>query len=469
MTQALGIGLSALEADTTVMSTLSENVANAQTPGYVDETAALAALPGSNGVGSGVEVTSIAQATNAMLATNNWQAQGVLADLGSRQQTLTAIEGIFPLAATAGVATSPNSVSATSSAGIAGELSTFFSAWDAVTQSPSSTAPKLQVIDDAKSLAVGFNEAATQLTEINTNALSSLGEQVTQVNNLLGQAASLNQAIVTTEGGGGNASQLQDQLNSIIGTLSSLAGVGVSMLSNGTATISVSGVTLVQGTTAATLSVHTDAGQRVVVATPGDVAVPVASGSIAGLLASVNRYIPQYETQLSSAAVSLKNAVNTQLSKGYFSTGAAASTPTHPSTPLTYALFVGTSASDLTLNAVVATNPGRLAVSSTPGAAAANNGGNAQAMAELATAPGGPQSLYQNLVQNIGADTQSVNSQQQAQTAVATQAHAALQAVTGVDVTAELTSLLSAQQDYQAAAKVIGIVHTTIESLLTAV
>lgn len=464
MTAALGIAVSSLQAETTAIDVTAENVANAQTPGYVAQSASFAALPGggSLGIGDGVEVTSIAQATDALLSTNSWQAQGALSNLGSLQQTLGAIENVFPIASAQG---SPGaSATGTSSASIAGQLATFWSAWDAVAQDPSSAAPRVQVVDDAQGLVAGLSEAATQLAQITAGSQRDLADQVAQVNTLLDQAASLNASIVRTKGGGGNPNQLEDQLRAVVGTLSELAGVEVRTQPDGSAMVSIGGVGLVQGASAGTLALETHGGSAAIVATPGSVTVPVGSGSIAGLLSTLNRYLPQYGSQLNAVADSLRTTVNTQLLSGYTATGAAAS-----SSPSTHELFVGSGAAGLAVHPAIAADPSLVAASSTPGAAAANNGVNAQAMAELGTAPGAPDALYQSLVQNIGADTQSIQGQLDAQTSVATQAQAALQAVSGVDVTAQLTDLLGFQQSYEASAKLLGVVDTTVQSLLQAV
>lgn len=473
MTQALSIGVSSLNADRTAIDATSENVANAQTPGYVRESAQLAALPGGGnlGIGSGVAVTTVAQATSALLSANSWQAQGALSNLASLQQTLSAVENVFPLA-TQPATSSASGTSATSSASISGQLATFWSSWDAVAQSPASLAPRTQIVDQARSLAVSFNEASTQLTQISTNSVQQLGDQVHQVDTLLAQAASLNQSIITTKGAAGNPNQLEDQLRAVVSTLSQLAGVNVRTQTDGTATVSIGGVTVVQGDSVSPLSVVTASGKAVVVATPGKVHVPVTSGSIAGLLSAVNTYIPQYRSQLDTVANDLKTAVNGQLAQGYTATGASG---------LTYPLFTGTGATGLKVNQTIVKDPGLLAASATATpTTAANNGGNAQAMAELAngnkktpatptkTVPS-PDAAYQTMVQNIGADTQSIDNQLQAQTSVATQAQQALQSVSGVNIDQELTNLLGYQQNYQASAKLLATVDTTIQSLLQAV
>ena len=458
MDEAMSIAASSLNAERAAMAATSENVANAQTPGYVAETAQIGALPGGDslGIGDGVEVTTVSQATNALLAANNWQAQGALANLGSLQQSLTAIEDVFPL----GTQSSTSTSSTTTNASISGQLANFWSAWDAIAEAPSSLAPRTEIVNMAQGLVTSLNEAATQLTQVQTNTSAQLGNQVAQVNSLLTQVAQLNQSIVTTQGGGTNANQLIDQLNAAVGTLSQVAGVDVRMLSNGTAAVSIGGVAVVQGANAAQLSLSTTGGVTSVVASPGGVTVPISSGSMAGLLSSLNQYLPEYRQELNTVADDLKSTVNTQLAAGYTASGASGATDP---------LFVGTGASGLSVNAAVVADPTLLAASGAAGAAAANDGSNAQAMAELGTVATGPDAAYQNLVQGIGADTQNVNSQLEAQTSVAQQAQQAQQAVSGVNLTQELSNLMAFQQNFEASAKLLTVVDTTVQSLLTAV
>jgi flagellar hook-associated protein 1 len=356
MDEAMSIAASSLNAERVAMTATSENVANAQTPGYVDETAQISALPGGDslGIGDGVDVTTVSQATNALLAANSWQAQGALANLGSLQQSLTAIEDVFPLASEP----STGSSSTTTNASLSGQLANFWSAWDAIAEAPSSLAPRTEIVNMAQGLVTSLGEAATQLTQIQTNTTQQLGNQVEQVNALLSQVAELNQSIVTTDGSGASANQLVDQLNAAVATLSELAGVDVRMLGNGTATVSIGGVAVVQGDNASTLSLSTTGGVASVVASPGGVTAPISSGSMAGLLSALNRYLPDYRQQLDTVADDLASTVNGQLAAGYTATGTSGATDP---------LFVGTGAAGLAVNPAVVANPMLLAASG-PGA-----------------------------------------------------------------------------------------------------
>ncbi|MDA8074600.1 MAG: flagellar hook-associated protein FlgK [Actinomycetota bacterium] len=459
MTQGLSIAASSIAAETTAIDTIAQNVANAQTPGYVAETPVLTTVPGPGGTGSGdgVEVSTISQATNAILSTNTWQAQGALSSVSALQQTLRSAETLFPISAQS------QTTSVTSGSNISEELSAFWNSWDSIAQSPSASAPRIQTIDSAQSLVVSLRQAASQLTEITSNVNAELSDQISQVNTLLGKVASLNQAI-TQSVNPGNANELEDQLRQVVGTLAQLSGVSARLQADGTATVSIGGVTVVQDATAVSLTLAkqgTPPSNAIVLATSPTVEVPATTGSVAGLLSAVNRYLPAYRAELDAVATTLKNDVNAQLAKGYTATGTSGAT--HP-------LFVGTGASGLSVAGPVVADPTLLAASGTPTpSAAVNNGANAQAMAELATSPTGPDATYRTLVQNIGTDTQSANNQLAAATAVATQAKTALQAVSGVDITEQMTQLLTDQQNFEASAKLVSIVSATVQSLEQAI
>lgn len=492
MSDGLSIAASAINAATTEIAVTSENIANAQTPGYAAQRTELAAQPGGGplGIGSGVTVTSVAQVTNALLSANSLQAQGSLQSLTASQQVLTGIENVFPLGQSSAAAAS--STTGSSNTSIAGQLANFWSSWDAIAQNPSGTAPRTQVIDQAQGLVTSLNEASTQLGQLATNTVNQLQGQVGQVNALLDQAAQLNGQILTTTGGGGSPNQLVDQLNSVTGQLSQLAGVSVQTQQDGTAFVSINGIGLVQGGTATQLQLSgtgTGGVTSASVTTVGGTPVSVTSGSMAGLLNGVNSVIPQYQGDLNQVASNLANIVNTQLGYGYTATGSSNGAPlftvnggstTTPETPTTP---ISVTAATISVNGAISANPALIAAAGSS-AAAANDGSNAQTMAELSTQSSVafppppstsvasftlPDVAYQQLVEGIGAATQSVNTQVAAQTSVANQAQQALQSATGVNQNTELTNLMQYQAAYQASAKLVTVIATTIQSLLQAV
>jgi flagellar hook-associated protein 1 FlgK len=240
---------------------------------------------------------------------------------------------------------------------------------------------------------------------------------------------------------------------------SSIGAVGV-LQPNGTTNVDVGGVTLVQGTWSDAIKTTGGTGNMSLVAQASGATVPMSAGSVAGQLAAINQYLPAYQTQLDNAANSLASTVNTQLAAGYTATGASGSG---------YPLFQGSGAAGLSVNTAISGNPQLIAASSTSTLPdATNDGGNAQAMAELYNTTGGPDQQYQALVQGLGSQVAAVNSQVQSQTSVANAAQDNLQSIEGVNTNDEMVQMLTYQQAYQASAKLVSTVDTMMQSLISA-
>ncbi len=444
---ALGIAATGLNAQQTAMDTISENLTNANTPGYISEKVDLTANAGGDllGVGDGVRVVGVSQNGDGLLATNAQQSQGVLSQSTALQQVLQGAQAVFP---------------EPSSAGISADLSTFWQSWDAISQDPSNPAPRTAVVDLAQSLASDFQQASQQLSNLQTNAQAQVTTSVASANTMLQQVATLNGQITATEGSGAPANALIDQRNQILNELaSSIGAVGVSQ-PNGSMNVNVGGVTLVQGTWNDTITSTGGAGTMHLVAQASGVTIAASSGSVAGQLAAINQYLPAYQSQLDATANDLASTVNTQLAAGYTATGASGSG---------FPLFQGSGAAGLTVNAAIVNNPQLIAASSTGTLPdATNDGGNAQAMAELYNAPGGPDVNYQSLIQGLGSQVQAVNNQVQAQTSVANASQENLQSIEGVNTNDEMVQMLTYQQAYQASAKLVSTFDTMMQSLIQA-
>ncbi len=444
---ALGIAGSALDAQQAVMDTISQNLANSSTTGYVSESANLSTLAGGDalGAGGGVQVSSVSQASDGLLQTNVQQTSGALAQSTALQQVLTGAQSVFP---------EPGSN------GLSAQLSSFWQAWDGIVQDPSASAPRAQVVDLAQNMATTLNQADGQITQLQTNAQSQLGSVVGATNTLLSQVAGLNSQIVAAKGSGADANALIDQQNTLLNTLATDIGSVSRPAADGSVTVSVGGIMLVQGSTADTLQVSGTPGSMAITSTTSGATIPTTGGSASGLLAAINQYLPGYQSQLDAVANTLASTVNSQLAAGYPATGASGSADP---------LFTGSGAAGLTVNAAVAANPQLIAASATSTLPdATNDAGNAQAMANLYDVSGGPDQTYQAFIQGIGTQVQNVNNQVQAQTSVSNAAQANLQAVVGVDSNTQMVQMLATQQAFQASAQLITTVSSMMQSLLTA-
>ena len=466
---ALNIAVTGVQADQTAMDTISQNLSNANTPGYVAETANLMANPGGDplGVGDGVRVTSVSQASDTLLVTSAQQATGALAQGTALQQVLQQAQLAFQ---------------EPSSNGLSSDLSSFWQSWDQVASNPSDPAARIQTINMAQTVVSDLHQANQQLTTVSNNAISQLSDVVSETNTLLGQVANLNGQISASQSSGLSPNALIDQRNQLMNQLSKDIGAVGSVQPDGSFQVRAGNVTLVNGNWADSLTMapapSTTTGTPTppisLVAKQSGGTVSTSSGTAAGLLAGVNSHIPGYQGQLNTVAQQLASSVNTLLEKGYTydpSSGAVASGTD---------LFQTSDGSTTYTAANITVNPTMAGTGSTPGnplllaaatdpANAANDGSNAQKIADQWNVPGGPDAQYRQLVQTVGQEVSAVNNQVQSQTSVSNAAQQNLQAVTGVDPNTQLVSLMNFQQSYQAAAKVISTVDTAMQALMAAV
>ncbi len=322
---ALNIAASGLAAQQTAMETVSENLSNANTPGYVRETPNMVTTPGGNmlGVGDGVRVLGVTQPNDVLLATNAQQAEGALYQSTSLQQVLQGVQAAFP---------EPNGP------GISADLSAFWQSWDSIAQNPSAAAPRTGMLDMAENLATDFNQASAQLTNQQGSAVSQLTSTVQEANTQLADVASLNGQITATEGAGSPANSLIDQRNNLVDQLAQEIGAIAQPMSDNTVTLRVGGISLVQGTWSDTLQVQGNLGNTQVIAQTSDAALPASGGTIAGILAALNQYLPQYQSELDGAANALITTVNNQLSSGYTSNGVPGGAVVEPPSETSYGL-----------------------------------------------------------------------------------------------------------------------------------
>ena len=432
--------LQGIEAETTAMDATSNNVANVNTQGYVREQPQFSAVPTGGVLVAGIQqVTATLQQANALSATSSSAAAAAF------QNLLSTAQSAFP---------EPGAN------GLQSQLSSFWSSWDDVANNPSQLASRTQVVNFATNLVSGLNQASANLSQIQQSSASQVSSVTAEVNNLLSQVAALNKSVVAA-GSGGAANGLVDQRSALLNSLAGDLGITVRPQSDGSVNVYAGGLILVQGATADTLSVSSSGGTVNVTSAHTGTTVPITQGTVGGLLQGINQSIPTYQARLDQVAAALATTVNGQLAAGQTATGAAG-------VPLFVATGGGTvTAASISVNPPVAADPTLLAAA---GAGAGPlDGSNAQAMAELGSSATGPDQSYRIMIGDLGSDVQAATSQATTQAAFSQQATAANQAVSGVNTDEEMVNMLRYQQGYEAAAKVITTLNTTLDALMAAV
>jgi flagellar hook-associated protein 1 len=311
VSNAFGISLSALQAFQQAIAVTSNNVANANTPGYDEETIQLTDIPpqsyGGLAVGGGVGVTGVTRAYSQAEANQLNNSQSSLGSLNAIQNYTNQIDNMF----------------GTTAGGLTTALQTYYSGWSNVANNPSSTAARQALLGDAQSLANSFQTTATQLNGMNSDVNTRISADVQQINSIGQSIASLNQQIVTASGSGQTPNALLDQRDQMVTQLSQLVGVSTTTDSNGGLNVFIgNGQPLVLQNVTTTLTTVPDQfnASQLDVSTSTSSGVPIngsiTSGDLGGLLSARNQVINPALNQLGQIASALSQSANAQQNSG---------------------------------------------------------------------------------------------------------------------------------------------------------
>jgi flagellar hook-associated protein 1 len=444
---SLATALSGLSAAEGALETTSNNVANANTPGYSREVPVLVAsdpvVVDPLTLGTGVTLQSIESIRDPILESQIQQETQTQGQLNSLVSALSQTQTNFT----------------TSSSDIGTEITNFFNSINQLATSPTDLSLRQGVLTAADNLATSFNTVANNLTAQQTNLNASVEQTVGQINQLTGQIAQLNGQIASLENVGESAGTFIDQRTQAIDQLSSLVDVSVIPTNNTLTLTTASGTALVTGQQSFQLTTQPDAsGNQEIYAEGNDITSTIVSGQLGGVLEARDQQIPAIQTQLDTLAADLANAVNAVQTSGYDLNG-------NPGTDLFNPPPVSGNGAAASLSVAI-TNPALIAASS-DGTAGSN--GNAQAMYALSSQPiiqgQSPSNYYSGIVFNVGNAVSNASAEQNASSLVLQQLNDQEASVSGVSLDEEAANMIQYQQAYAASAQVI----TTINDMMYAV
>lgn len=425
----------ALNAARYGLAVVSQNIANADTPGYTRQASQQVAVDGTPGVPTifaspagqgGVRVASTDRLNDLVLDARARTEHSRSEYDSATSATLSQLETVFR---------------EPSDTGLSEQLTAFWNAWAPVANDPGSAAPRTTLLSAAATAAGTLNDMATTLAGITDATSQSLDQALGEANTAATSLAKINGQIAIATATGANANALLDQRDMLTDKLSRLVGATVTLNPNGSADVVVGGQALVTGSTAVAMGV--DAAYQVDV---NGTAVTLTGGQAAANVTALTTTIPNYQAQLDTVANALISTANAAQAAGFDLAG-------NPGQPL----FAGSGAAGI---AVALTNTDDVAASGTPGGNL--DSANAVAAAKLGTAAGGPDSLYTNLVGAVGAQSALAQQQEATQLAVTTSVDALRTSASGVNYDEEVSNMLTYQHAYNAASRVL----TTMDSLL---
>jgi flagellar hook-associated protein 1 len=311
LSNIFGIDVSALQAFQQAIEVTSNNVANASTPGYDEESIDLsAAAPQETGgvpIGAGVNVSGVQRAFSQAAVTQLNNSQSSLGQINALQNYTGQIDNLF----------------GTTAGGLTTALQSYYSGWSAVADDPTSSAAREALLGDASQLATNLNSTASQLNAMNSDVNTRITADVQQVNSISSQISGLNAQIAAGSGTGQSPNELLDQRDQLVSSLSQLVGVTTTSNSDGSINVYVgNGQPLVLDQNTYQLSTVPNqftASQLEVASSTSDgssISSSITSGDLGGLLAARAQAIDPALNQLGQIATAVAQSANTQQASG---------------------------------------------------------------------------------------------------------------------------------------------------------
>ncbi len=452
LTSLLSIARTALMTSQRAMAVTSHNIANSETPGYSRQRLnIIAAMPlrdPHGTVGRGVTDTGVTRIRDQFSDTLYRRHASSLGQANTSTSLLSQIENAF---------------AEPSDTGVSAALDAFFNAFNDLANNPDSATNRDMVQSTGDRLAGQIRRLDGDILQARTDALGQLQTQIDQVNTLTAQLSNLNAQVVASGAPGQDSPDMLDQRDAILDQLSTLLPIQVVQHQDGSIGVLGSGQLLVDGGGAHALELRPQSDGTYQIGIAGGDSLTPAGGSLAGELTVINTTVPRLRTSLDAWTQQLVQQVNSLHEGGYTA----------------YAQFgvdffdpAKVTASTISLTDAVLGDPNNIAAG---GTAAPGDGSVALAIAGLATqqvAELGNATLrdyYTATAAGVGVDVANAENDVSIYQTLVDSADQQRQSVFGVNLDEEMTNLITQQEAYAAAAKLVSIADEMVQTLLQSI
>ena len=227
MSDLLGISSSAVTTYQRALGVVSNNIANAATEGYTRQDVSLEASPAQNNgkvyLGTGVIFSAVKRQYDAFAEANLRSSNS---DLQSQKPMVDYTNRVVD-------------VMGGDTSGLGSALDQFFSSARALSADPASTVLRSSFLRDADGLASRFHQLSAQLDLVDTQTRDAVQSDVTQMNALGTQLASVNQQLGKYRELSRQPAELLDQRDQLLLKLSQFTKLNTQFAENGEVTVSL--------------------------------------------------------------------------------------------------------------------------------------------------------------------------------------------------------------------------------------
>ena len=442
------------------------NIANVNTPGYSRQRVNLVTsepvLSTVGAMGTGVEITEIQRIHDPFLGAQINEETQKMGKWESQQGALERVEMVFDAASDSGLIQSMNE---------------FWNGWQDLANNPTGQTERVALVGKSETMALAFNQMSSDLQQIQKDLDISIKGTVDNINQIAIEIADLNYKIGSMEAEDRNANSYKDAQELLLKDLSLLIDVTSFENSNGGITVLTgTGRTLVETVFTSELTVTVNANGFYDVGfinkdgTTTNISSEISGGKLKGWLDSRDIKIPDYLSRLDILAGTIIAEVNS-LHVGVVGSPPSGGFDLYGNGGEVF--FTGTTASDITVNANIITDPNLVAASQSPTAHGDNS--NALAIADLqntilpALNTARFDDYYNAIVNSVGSNVKEASNNHEHQITMVEHLDNYRESISGVSLDEEMVNMIKYQHAYSAAAKMIQVADEMLNTLINMV
>ncbi|MCC6484758.1 MAG: flagellar hook-associated protein FlgK [Armatimonadetes bacterium] len=454
---SLSIPASGMQAAQTALNVISQNIANANTPGYKRQQVVLVegnpptgysvshASPNSV-MGGGVQVLGIRRVQDAYLDSRIADSTQSFNQWSTTHDLLSSLEA---------------NLGEPGANGISALLDDFWNQWRGLAASPAGLSGRVAVIASADALAGRIKEVYSNISELRDQLNVTISNRIDEINRIARDIAEVNTKIVNFEVTGAAPNDLLDRRDTLVENLSQIVGVQTHGETGRDFILNVGGVSLVQGTASHTiLKVPDTQGHIRPTWDEGSGEVEIGSGELKGILNVRDGYIPDYLSRLDNIASTIVTEVNALHAAGYTVNGQTGQNFFAP----------GATAITMQVDPAIMQDPS-LVVASANGEE--SNAEVAQSIADLVNRPlirgETITESYRTLVNKVGGDVSIAQRSAATRQFTLQQLTQQRDSVSGVNLDEEMIEMVKFQHAFAASARVFEATNSILQSLFDSV
>lgn len=457
----MDIGKRSMMNSQQALQTVSHNIANKTTEGYsrqrVELQTAQPVVEGRNQIGMGSRAASVTRTNNPFLEKQVQKETGVLGSEKGREDALLRVEQVF---------------NEQMNKGLNQYVTDFFNGFRELSNNPESTTSRTMVKEAGEALVKDFKRVNTQMSGIQKDVDERVKNEVSELNKMIREVATLNEKIADVENQGVPANDQRDRRDVLLKKINEKIDINYAEGNNGIVTISTAGnAILVSGFDSYELQTYQNPQtDRTEIYFKSNESTPpfkitdrIKGGTIGGALSVRDGVIPDFKRKMDSMAFRMADAVNRAHTEGFDRAG-------RPGEQFFILPQNEEGASDLiTMNQNISNDVSKIAAGSRPGAIGDNTVANVISQLqykEIMEDGSTVDDFYNSEVGRIGVLAQRAVKSRESQQNILGQLNNIRESISGVSLDEETTNMIEFQRAFDASARVIKTADEMFDTVL---